>query len=287
MNYNKPTVGTRLLSMLLDHFFMTFIAVGTAFLLNIQSFTAAFNVSHEQAELFPAWSIYSFATAFALYFCKDSFNGRSIAKRITSLQVVNDKTGDPANPLRCLVRNVFCMLWPVEVFITLFSPTRRLGDYVACTRVARYEYLQPKTRPNYKQAVLAFLLAAAVLMLVASPLAYFLENTYTGNVQYIESSYNGEESKALTQAYTDEFGDYLVPDIRVYDKVKGSDLKYVSIILRLKENILSDDDDASDSLHEQVKRVLFSHYPEGTVQARVQYVYSGRGGFRSFTRLVN
>ena len=39
---------------------------------------------------------------FALYFCKDIFNGRSIAKRILNFQVVDNYTGESGKPLEVL-----------------------------------------------------------------------------------------------------------------------------------------------------------------------------------------
>jgi uncharacterized RDD family membrane protein YckC len=74
-----------------------------------------------------------------VYFLKDSFNGRSLAKRMLQLQVVNHRTGKPATVLQCFIRNIFIIIWPVEVIFTFFQPERRIGDLVAGTRVAYYE----------------------------------------------------------------------------------------------------------------------------------------------------
>jgi uncharacterized RDD family membrane protein YckC len=73
-----------------------------------------------------------------VYFLKDSFYGRSLAKRITKLQVVNNATGEPASIARGFIRNVFIIMWPVEVLVSLFNPQRRIGDYVAGTKVVTY-----------------------------------------------------------------------------------------------------------------------------------------------------
>lgn len=45
----------------------------------------------------------------ALYFCKDIINGRSLAKRLLKLQVVDNTTGEVASPMQCFVRNLFVL----------------------------------------------------------------------------------------------------------------------------------------------------------------------------------
>ena len=42
--------------------------------------------------------VYLGVIGLALYFCKDSFHGRSPAKRILKLQVVDEVTGKPPAP---------------------------------------------------------------------------------------------------------------------------------------------------------------------------------------------
>ena len=72
--------------------------------------------------------------ALGLYLNKDFFNGRSLAKRLFKLQVV-DAGGLPASELRCFVRNVTFFLWPLEVLVLLMGRHDRLGDGLARTHV--------------------------------------------------------------------------------------------------------------------------------------------------------
>lgn len=130
------TVGTRLGSMFLDHIFMTMICM----LFFIPMVMNDINQTSSQDEKsFFSLSFFLGLLGFMVYFCKDSFNGRSLAKRITKLQVVENKTGQVASPLRCFIRNVFCVIWPIEVIVTLINPTRRIGDRVAGTRITYYD----------------------------------------------------------------------------------------------------------------------------------------------------
>ncbi len=78
---------------------------------------------------------YSLLIGFVIYFCKDSINSRSIAKRVLKLQVIDKSTGIEASPLQCFIRNILIPIWPIEVLVTLVSPNRRMGDFLAGTKV--------------------------------------------------------------------------------------------------------------------------------------------------------
>jgi len=124
----------RLVSMLLDHTIMTFIIF---FLEAPVMITRILSLPHTKLPLpnaFFQFSLYDIF-AFCLYFNKDIFIGQSIAKRILGFQVLNNRTGQPAGPLRCLVRNFTILLWPIEVIASLVNIERRIGDYIAGTRL--------------------------------------------------------------------------------------------------------------------------------------------------------
>ena len=118
-----------------------------------------------------------FLTSF--YFNKDIFYGRSIAKRILGLQIVDNVTGQVATPFQCLLRNITIAIWPVEVIITLFNPTRRLGDRIARTKTIFYRRDQLKTKMDWNNFILAIfsglllLLICCILMFLFKLLMHF------------------------------------------------------------------------------------------------------------------
>lgn len=131
MNKRIP-VGLRLLSMLIDHAIMTLIIVilvAPFVWKEYNSGVVSFNSSSGLMALL----------GMLLYFGKDSFGGRSLAKRLLKLKVVDNNSGETANLIKCFVRNIFCVIWPVEIIITLNTPNRRIGDFVAGTRVVMNE----------------------------------------------------------------------------------------------------------------------------------------------------
>lgn len=66
---------------------------------------------------------------------KDFFGARSVAKRIFGYRVLDLNTKEAASPLKCMLRNITIVVWPIEPVILLFSPRRRLGDLIAGTTI--------------------------------------------------------------------------------------------------------------------------------------------------------
>ena len=275
MNIEQKTdAGTRLGSMLLDHFVMTFIGMFFFIPGMIINFATVLDVSHDQPEInLFGDSIYIFLIGFAIYLCKDSFNGRSPAKRVLKLQVVDNATGRPASPVKCFARNIFCIIWPLEVIVTLVSPSRRLGDMAAGTKVVPFDQEVEQPAVNYGQVGFAILLAYGLMILLTLPLQKLQTLIDNAQVSYIESSYNETLSRETEQLFADSLGSYLTADVQVYDQInQDEEIKYVSVILRLDENYLEYDSD-----FEEIKSitipVLLSKFPEGSFVGQIKYVY--------------
>lgn len=122
----------RISSMLLDHILMSILIVP----LGILSFILVIQFE-EYLNKFVGSSI--LLIPFFIYMNKDFFRGKSPAKRIMGYQVMNLKTNQPANELQCFIRNLTLIGWPIEVIIGLVSPHRRIGDFLANTKVINSE----------------------------------------------------------------------------------------------------------------------------------------------------
>lgn len=70
---------------------------------------------------------------------KDIVNARSAAKRTYGFKVVDYGTKNPASGTQCMIRNITAFLWPIEAFLILINPKRRLGDFIAGTEVIAEE----------------------------------------------------------------------------------------------------------------------------------------------------
>ena len=98
--------------------------------------------------------------------------------------------------------------------------------------------------------------------------------------KYVESSYNDTESKALEKLYSDSLKQNLSASVRVYDKIENQNLKYISVIYRLKENYL-DDPGNSRELKRMTMQHLYSMFPENTFTGQAQYVYQVSGSMQT------
>jgi uncharacterized RDD family membrane protein YckC len=92
---------------------------------------------------------------FSLFLNKDIYFGKSIGKSFVGLNVVSSRTGNPASPIQCLIRNLFLLLWPIEALILFFSPKRRIGDIVAGTKVQETTEIGHENKWPYIQAILS------------------------------------------------------------------------------------------------------------------------------------
>jgi uncharacterized RDD family membrane protein YckC len=147
--------------MLLDHFIMTFVIMIFVAPGMVYDMVQAFGNSDAPPKLFMG-NFYLNIFGFSLYFNKDIFLGRSPAKRILKLQVVDIKTNKPANPLKCLIRNVTVVLWPIEVIVALINNERRIGDFIAGTKLTTYDPEQHKDQANWSLIFIALLTAMLV-----------------------------------------------------------------------------------------------------------------------------
>lgn len=278
-NDNKPIkVSTRLRVMLLDHLLMTIIAMVFFVPTMISGFSDAFKVSHEQTDFnfMEGPMKYIGLFGFALYFCKDIINGRSIAKRILKLQVVDDKTGQVATPLQCFIRNIFCVLWIVEVIVAMRNTSRRIGDRIAGTKLVHYDPALEQPKSNIGKLVLPVLISYGLMVLLMS----LMPSAIMAKTNYSETSYNATESKELEKLITDSLGQYLTPDIRVYDTVKNENLKYVSTIVNLKKNYIADDNSYSQ-LHDMTTNLIYSKFPKEAFTGQIKYIYQSGGQVQS------
>ncbi len=278
-NYSKQiSVGARLGAMILDHFIMTMIAMVFFIPGMISGFSDAFKVSHEQTNPNFMEGILGYIgmLGFALYFCKDIINGRSIAKRILKLQVVDNSTGQPASPIKCFIRNLLCVLWPIEVIVAMTNTERRLGDRIAGTKLVIFDPKLEQPRINIGQLLIPIGIAYGAMVL----LMQVMPEMEMPKTNYSETSFNKTESKELEKLLTDSLGQYLTPDVRIYDTVKNTSLKYISTILILKENYL-EDDNTYRQLEGATENLIYSKFPKETFTGQIKYIFQGSGQFQS------
>lgn len=125
--YSNPKVR-RILSMLLDHFIICLSIVPLVIIIS----EVVSQLEHDSDKLIGKGL---FFVLMFIYMNKDLLRGKSPSKRIMGYQVIDVKTNKPANEFQCFVRNLTIIGWPLEVIIALINPQRRLGDFLANTKV--------------------------------------------------------------------------------------------------------------------------------------------------------
>ncbi|MEM8897526.1 MAG: RDD family protein [Bacteroidota bacterium] len=273
----KPSSGMRILSMILDHMVMTFAAMMFFIPGMMSSFSSIMEVSHEPRgmNLFGNMG-YLGILGFALYFCKDCLDGRSPAKRALQFQVVNNANGQAASPLRCFIRNIFIILWPLEVIVTLINPGRRIGDFVAGTRVIELSSSPIPAPINYGQVGISLALAYGLMLMFYLPYQLFMDKVDENLTTYQEESFNESLSMETAQLFTESLGNILDPDVRVYKKNNKNGLPFVSVILYVKDSSLLEEE-AFDQLKKNTTELLHSKFVEGSFKGRVQFVFREPG----------
>ena len=152
-------------TMIVDHFIMCFLLMLLEGPFMIKSILSSSVDNGQIPNGFSGYYWYD-VFVFSLYFNKDILQGRSIAKRIFKFQVVDFKTGKPANSIKCLIRNLTILIWFVEVIVALINTERRLGDFIAGTKLTNYTIGQDIDKPNYFLMVIAIPVAMVATFLL-------------------------------------------------------------------------------------------------------------------------
>jgi uncharacterized RDD family membrane protein YckC len=270
----NPSLGLRLGSMAVDHFLMSFVVVIFFSPLFISYGNSA--LSHERNNFMSPNSFYTYLTLFgiSLYFNKDCINGRSIAKRILKLQIIDLNSGQVARPLKCLVRNLTSIIWPIEIIMTMIDPSRRLGDRLAGTQVVRLVNQEYQTQRLKSKPIIGSLILSWVFVLVI----FFVFGDFT-NTKIVENSFNLQESNKVEQLLKDRLNSNLQPSVKIYDEIRNDNRKYVSIVVQSEVNFIDSKPDF-DETHSNIKSVLENEYNTGTFICKVKYVYKIPGHIR-------
>ncbi len=281
-NNKKIDTGERLGAMILDHGSMSFISMAFSIPWAVSFFANVFKSSEDGPNLnFMAgpWG-YLTMLGFALYFCKDCINGRSIAKRLLKLQVVDNATGQVATPLQCFVRDIFIVIWPIEGIVALINTSRRLGDRVAGTKLVVFDPNLNQPKINIIKILIPVALAYGCMFLILIPFNKLNRVFEVHKINYLKNSFNQQSSTELEQLLGDSLGNYFTPSVKVYDSIQRENVKFISIILQLKENYIEKESKYKE-LNTLTTDLIYSKYPKEKFTGQVQYIYRTSGQMQS------
>ncbi len=273
MNQKKISRGLRIASMAIDHVIISIIVMIITLPIMLGKLSGSFEISHytNHNSIDYGNAIYFMIFAMAIYICKDCINGRSIAKRILGHEVIDRKTKLVADPLKCLVRNLFIIIWPVEVIMVLINPSRRLGDKVAGTEVVYFDKEKGRPKLNFPKLFLAIIIAYGFLFVILLPIINLSKNNVQTSEKIDEAFYNKSLTDSLNKRFNDSLHTYMSADIRIYNKTSTNNKMYISAIFNLKEDYELDDEE-----YENMKNFcyqLFTISTEKPFTGRMQFVY--------------
>ena len=161
-------INGRINSTIIDMLFIGFwfMPIGIIFMICEITTLSIFSSS-----LITPWTI-GYGIFMFLILNKDFYDSRSIGKRISGYKVV-DKRGLSASKIQCLIRNITIFLWPIEVALLLINPSRRLGDFIAGTKVIESDKISNSStfeeinNRNFNVSILWLLLSIIFSLILA------------------------------------------------------------------------------------------------------------------------
>jgi uncharacterized RDD family membrane protein YckC len=283
----EMTAGSRIAAMLLDHIVMTIVIMILAWPIMAIGFKDSFGDKTNSMPTAINWTLYVLLFGVSLYFNKDMIQGKSVAKRALKQEVVDIKTGEVASSLKCLVRNLTIIIWPIEVIAVLISPSKRIGDFIAGTRV---EYItterNSKPKIDFKNLILSIIMSFMIVFAGSFLVKNKIGDGSFDNPDYIGTSYNKALSSQLENHLDSICSDYLIyTNIKVYDSISNDSRKYVSASFYLKENYI--DKSSFESIKQKIFSSMYQIIPKSDFILMGQFVYEGKTIQNSTSRIYD
>lgn len=172
MENKTQQIFTRFILMGVDYFIVSFISIIVVIPFFIISLINKKNLLDTNSIYFWLRSL-SMMIAYSIIMNKDIFDSRSPGKRIFKYQVLHNKTNLPASPIQCLLRNLTFIFWPIECLAILINPNRRLGDFIANTKVVKVDFPEKRIVKLYQITLLLFL-GFCYSLLLMTPYYYLI-----------------------------------------------------------------------------------------------------------------
>jgi len=284
----EMNAGTRIGSMLLDHFVLSFVLMIMVLPVFFVDFADNFAAEVPGTPHGINWMLYYMLFGISLYFNKDMIQGKSIAKRVLKIEVVDIKTGEIASSLKCLIRNLTIMIWPIEVIVVLASPSRRIGDYIAGTRIDYIsEERNSKPRVDIKNLMLSIVLGFALLYLGSFVFDRNIGAGLFSEPGYDPTSYNKQLSSRIENHLDSTQNNYIVDSyIRVYDNIYNDSLKYISATIFLNRNYINSGS-RFDEVKQEIFNSMFEIVPKSDFILSGKFVYDGKSTKTSTKRMYD
>lgn len=175
---------------------------------------------------------------------KDFYNGKSIGKWVMDIAVLdNSVLSNKPSKLKLIIRNILVFIWPIELFMTIFSKDKRkIGDKVVGTDV----FIIEKNVSALKIVTLIIVVFAISVfyMFIYSLQVIKVSRAYEVSTEYIQTNSDVLKETGGIRGY----GFFTGGDINYYDdkssarfniKVKGNK-KNINVHIKLTKEKFED-----------------------------------------------
>jgi uncharacterized RDD family membrane protein YckC len=100
------------------------------------------------------WNLIFISIILFLILNKDFKRGQSLGKKLMKLQIVDNKTYKSSSPVKCVIRNFFFLLFPLELILTIKQPSQQFADKKLNTLIVNYS-----TKNNAKFSIAYYLVS--------------------------------------------------------------------------------------------------------------------------------
>jgi uncharacterized RDD family membrane protein YckC len=199
--FEKTNRISRITACVIDLFVMTFVMISIASIALGSDFIDKYDIAYIQTIL-----LLVIIPSLILFFSKDSFRGISAGRWIMGIMVRNESDNHVPSYIRLLIRNLFIIIWPVELIVLLVNNNKgRIGDKVTKTIVVKNP-IKPKR-----------ILGIGIFIFIGICFYFFID-FYGGAIMTNSEAYEiAVDSIEKNEKILEETGDILE-----YDRVKGS-----------------------------------------------------------------
>jgi len=279
------SAGARIRAMLLDHVVMTFTIMFLVLPFAMNGLSESITDDSTTTPFSSDLMNYIMVFGMSLYFNKDMFQGKSVAKRALKQEVVDIKTDEVASSLKCLVRNLTIAVWPIEVIAVLINPSRRIGDYIAGTKVEFItEERNSKPKVDFKKLLITIILGFIILFAGSFLFKGKIGNGAFDSPDYVATSYNKQLCTLLENHLDSTRSDYLLDThIKVYDTITNDSLKYISASFYLIENCI-EHNSKFNKVKIDVFNSMYEIVPKTDFILKGKFIYDGKSTKQSTWR---
>jgi uncharacterized RDD family membrane protein YckC len=104
---------------------------------------------------------------YSLFLCKDLYQGQSFGKKKFNLKIISINNKELSS-FKLIIRNLFIVIWPIEIIMCLINPQRRLGDIIVGSKLV-YDKSNNKTL-NLKK----YIIILTIVMILCFSFLYFV-----------------------------------------------------------------------------------------------------------------